>query len=167
MYKPNVEQNVNPAHDHNPRQHPSSAEDKGCPSGQLELSSKPPGLLYAATSSGPLPSTSAMATCQTSPHVHRSVRHHITTTSYLPTLVQESLHRRLYYIHPARRWPTKGEANNQNHLGNKLAAITVSQFTTLMLPNKKMHQIAIHICLYLLQVKWEYDHKCNKRVAPM
>jgi hypothetical protein len=32
---------------------------------------------------------------------------------------------------------------------------------------KKMHQIAIHICLYLLQVKWEYDHKCNKRVAPM
>jgi hypothetical protein len=34
-----------------------------------------------------------------------------------------------------------------------LATITVSQFTTLMLPNKKMHQIAIHICLYLLQVK--------------
>jgi hypothetical protein len=140
MYKLNIEWNVNPPHDHNPtsynRQHPSSAEDKVYPSCRLDSAPNPqvPFMLLHHQDLFRPPATWQHARLLPMCTVPSSI-----TSQQVATYQHQSKKASTvgYYIHPARRWPTKGEANNQNHLGNKLAAITVSQFTTLMLPNKK------------------------------
>jgi hypothetical protein len=56
---------------------------------------------------------------QTSPRVHRYFRHRFAAAGCLPPLVQEQASIIGSYIHPAQQQPSKGQANNQNYLGNR------------------------------------------------